>query len=52
MDEITEFGDGSEREYQLLVNAIQEEEAEFRNSEAEIDAQTAAQLTNLTKDLR
>jgi hypothetical protein len=52
MDADTESSNESGWEYQLLVNAIQEEEQEFRSSEAEIDATVSAQLANLTKDLR
>lgn len=52
MDETTESGSESGWEYQLLMNAVQEEEQEFRSGESEIESRVAEQLANLTKDLK
>lgn len=52
MDETTEPGSGSGWEHQLLVSAVQEEEQEFRNAEAEIEARVTEQMANLTRDLK
>lgn len=52
MDDDTGSSDESGWEHSLLVNAIQEEEQEFRSSESEIEGAVQAQLANLTKDLR
>lgn len=52
MDEDTGSSNESGWESQLLLNAIQEEEQEFRSGEAEIDARVADQLSNLTRDLK
>lgn len=52
MDEDTELGHGSGWESQLLINAVQEEEQEFRSGEAEIDSRVAEQMASLTKDLK
>lgn len=52
MDEDAEPGSGSVGEYQLFLNAVQEEEQEFRNSEAEVDARAADQIATLTRDMK
>lgn len=52
MDEDTGPGYESGWESELLLNALQEEEQEFRSSEAEIEARVAEQFANITKDLK
>ena len=51
MDENTGSGEISGREFGILLEALQEEEQEFRAAMSEIDNAVQAQMANLQKDL-
>lgn len=52
MDESTESSDGSLGEFDLLMQAVDDEEAEFRDIESELDQLAIAQIENLKREIR